>query len=48
MQIKNSFTEVKLMDFKEIMEIIKTFLNAILSVLEALGIKFNKATGTDA
>lgn len=36
------------MDFTEIMAIIKTFLNAILSVLEAMGIKFNKATKTDA
>ena len=30
------------MDFKEIMEIVKTFLNAILAVFEALGIDFGK------
>ena len=28
------------MDFTEIMNIIKTFLNAIVSLLQAMGIKF--------
>ena len=33
------------MDFKEIMEIIKTFLNAIITVLQALGLNFGNLLG---
>ena len=36
------------MEFSELMKIIRAFLDAILRVLEAMGIKLNKGTETDA